>query len=166
MPSSCVYYCSLTYYRYSSCNLVSDQVSFVLCSMVADHQPSFHFHLFHFSVPKWILEGRCNMGLFMQHNSGKVDNNDDDPVTTIINRIEYFPHNDTLHAIYRCSHETNFRIRTCTFNDNVGNRIFPFLLKTHCLEIAQNVSFEFFNFPTIFVLSKVTCLVTLFDRKL
>ena len=86
------------------------------------------------------------MGLFMQHNSGKVDNNDDDPVTTIINRIEYFPHNDTLHAIYRCSHETNLRIRTCTFNDNVGNRIFPFLLKTQCLKINQNVSFEFFNF--------------------
>ena len=129
--------------------------------MVSDHQPSFHFHLFHFLVPKWILEGRCNMGLFMQHNSGKVDNNDDDPITTIINRIEYFPHNDTLHAIYRCSHETNLRIRTCTFNDNVGNRIFPFLLKTHCLEIAHNVSFEFFNFPPIFVLSKVTCLVTL-----
>ena len=104
------------------------------------------------------------MGLFMQHNSGKVDNNDDDPVTAIINRIEYFPHNDTLHAIYRCSHETNLRIRTCTFNDNVGNRIFPFLLRTHCLEIAQNVSFEFFNFLPIFVLSKVTCLVTLFDR--
>ena len=162
MPSSCVYYCSLTYYRYSSCNLVSDQVSFVFNGVRSSTFLSFS-SFFQFSVPKWILEGRCNMGLFMQHNSGKVDNNDDDPVTTIINRIEYFPHNDTLHAIYRCSHETSLRIRTCTFNDNVGNRIFPFLLKTHCLEIAQNVSFEFFNFPPIFVLSKVTCLVTLFD---
>ena len=72
------------------------------------------------------------MGLFMQHNTasshqaGKGDNNDD-PVTTIINRIEYFPHNDTLHAIYRCSHETSLRIRTCTFTDNVGNQIFPIL---------------------------------------
>ena len=72
------------------------------------------------------------MGLFMQHNTGsshqagKGDDNDD-PVTTIINRIEYFPHNDTLHAIYRCSHETSLRIRTCTFTDNVGNQIFPIL---------------------------------------
>ena len=33
---------------------------------------------------------------------------------------------------------------------------------TQCLKITQNVAFEFF----IFVLSKLTCLVTLFDRKL
>ena len=32
-----------------------------------------------------------------------------------------------------------------------------------CLKIPQNVAFEFF--PSIFVLLKVTCLVTLFDRK-
>ena len=36
-------------------------------------------------------------------------------------------------------------------------------------KITQNVAFEFFNFwrfPPIFVLLKMTCLVTLFDRKL
>ena len=76
------------------------------------------------------------MGLFMQHGSGTSSNQqgkggDDDaasnPVTTIINRIEYFPHNDTLHAIYRCSHEKSLKIRTCTFTDNVGNQAFNIL---------------------------------------
>ena len=36
----------------------------------------------------------------------------------------------------------------------------------HCLKITQNVAIEFWNFPPIFVLLKLTCLVTLFDRKL
>ena len=31
---------------------------------------------------------------------------------------------------------------------------------------TQNVAFEFWHFPPIFVLLKLTCLVTLFDRKL
>ena len=34
---------------------------------------------------------------------------------------------------------------------------------THCLKIIQNVAFEFWHFPPIFVLLKLTCLVTLFD---
>ena len=37
---------------------------------------------------------------------------------------------------------------------------------THCLKITLNVSFEFWHFPPFFVLLKLTCLVTLFDRKL
>ena len=45
----------------------------------------------------------------------------------------------------------------------------PFLLSSsHCLKITQNVAFEILilrHFPTIFVLLKVTYLVTLFDRK-
>ena len=39
----------------------------------------------------------------------------------------------------------------------------------HCLKITQNVAFEFltfWHFPPIFGLLKLTCLVTLFDRKL
>ena len=36
----------------------------------------------------------------------------------------------------------------------------------HCLKITQNVAFAFWHFPPIIVLSKLTCLVTLFDRKL
>ena len=36
----------------------------------------------------------------------------------------------------------------------------------HCLKITQTVAFEFCHFPLIFVLLKLTCLVTLFDRKL
>ena len=36
----------------------------------------------------------------------------------------------------------------------------------HCLKFTQNVAFEFWYFPPIFVLLKLTCLVTLFDRKL
>ena len=40
---------------------------------------------------------------------------------------------------------------------------------SHCLKITQNVAFEFmtfWHFPPIFVLLKLTCLVTLFDSKL
>ena len=40
---------------------------------------------------------------------------------------------------------------------------------SHCLKITQNVSFsifQFWHFSTIFVLFKLTCLVTLFDLKL
>ena len=51
--------------------------------------------------------------------------------------------------------------------------IFCFYIYTlwmpHCLKITQIVAFQFFqfwHFPPIFVLLKVTCLVTLFDRKL
>ena len=36
----------------------------------------------------------------------------------------------------------------------------------HCLKITQNVAFEFWHFSPIFVLLKLTCLVTLFDRNL
>ena len=36
----------------------------------------------------------------------------------------------------------------------------------HSLKITQNVAFEFWYFPPIFVLLKLTCLVTLFDYKL
>ena len=35
-----------------------------------------------------------------------------------------------------------------------------------CLIITQNVAFEFWHFSSIFVLLKLTCLVTLFDHKL
>ena len=37
---------------------------------------------------------------------------------------------------------------------------------SQCLKITQNVAFEFWHFPPIFDLLKLTCLVTLFDRKL
>ena len=36
----------------------------------------------------------------------------------------------------------------------------------HSLKITQNVAFEFWHFPPIFFLLKVTCLVSLFERKL
>ena len=36
---------------------------------------------------------------------------------------------------------------------------------THCLKMTQIVAFEFWHFPPIFVLLKVTCLVTLYDQK-
>ena len=68
------------------------------------------------------------MGLFMQgHKDHNAINNrgsiaeEEDPVLVSVNRIEYFPHNDTLNAIYRCNAEARTRLRTCTFNDNVGN---------------------------------------------
>ena len=40
------------------------------------------------------------------------------------------------------------------------------LCNAQCLKITQKVSFEFWHFPPIFVLLKLTCLVTEFDRKL
>ena len=56
---------------------------------------------------------------------------------------------------------------------NVRNFYFEFKKKCyrspHCLKITQNVAFEFlkvWHFPPIFVILKLTCLVTLFDRKL
>ena len=33
----------------------------------------------------------------------------------------------------------------------------------HCLKISQNVAFQFWHFPLIFDLLKLTCLVTLYD---
>ena len=41
-----------------------------------------------------------------------------------------------------------------------------FSLPARCLKITQNVPFEFWHFPPIFILLKLTFLVTLFDRKL
>ena len=35
---------------------------------------------------------------------------------------------------------------------------------THCFKITQNVEFEFWHFPPIFVQLQMICLVTLFDR--
>ena len=52
--------------------------------------------------------------------------------------------------IYKCNFEIykcNFEIYKCNFE-------------------IYNVAFEFWHFPPIFVLLKLTCLVTLFDRKL
>ena len=70
------------------------------------------------AVPKWIFEGRCNMGILMQTASEVATEVD-------VNRVEYFPHNDTLHTIYRCgqdSKDSTTRIRTCTFSNNVGSQ--------------------------------------------
>ena len=41
-----------------------------------------------------------------------------------------------------------------------------FMSVTHFLKITQNVVFEFWHFPPSFVLFKLTCLVTMIDRKL
>ena len=57
------------------------------------------------------------MGLFMHNGAGDVGAKTDE---ILINRIEYFPHNDTLNAIYRCSNMDDTRVHTCTFSDNVG----------------------------------------------
>ena len=39
-------------------------------------------------------------------------------------------------------------------------------MSSHWLKITQNIAFEFWHIPPILVLLKLTCLVTLFDRKL
>ena len=49
---------------------------------------------------------------------------------------------------------------------NLGLEQKIYSYSTHCLKITQNVAFEFWHFPPIFVQLKLTCLVTLFDRKL
>ena len=50
--------------------------------------------------------------------------------------------------------------------DGVSYSVINMFTVAHCLKIIQNVAFEFWHFPPIFVLLKLTCLVTLFDRKL
>ena len=45
-------------------------------------------------------------------------------------------------------------------------RIQYFARNAHCLKITQHVALEFWHLPPIFVLLKLTCLVTLFDCKL
>ena len=54
------------------------------------------------------------------------------------------------------------------FLQNTENisRLFTISTPAKCLKISQNVAFEFWQFPPIFVLLKLTCLVKLFDRKL
>ena len=47
--------------------------------------------------------------------------------------------------------------------DIIVKKVLSFL--SHCLKVTQNVAFEFWYFPPIFVLLKLTCLVTLFDSK-
>ena len=52
---------------------------------------------------------------------------------------------------------------------NIGKKLSYFYYyskASHCLKITQNVEFEFWHLPPIFVLLQLTCLVTLFDRKL
>ena len=51
--------------------------------------------------------------------------------------------------------------------EDIENKVNSFLPpSSHFLKITQNAAFEFWQFPPIFVLLKLTCLVTLFDRKL
>ena len=85
------------------------------------------FLLLFFSVPKWILEGRCNMGLFISGattTTATKQSQKEAEKRPIMKQIEYFPHNDTLHALYQCPKESQMRIRTCIFSNNVGNRLF------------------------------------------
>ena len=56
-----------------------------------------------------------------------------------------------------------FSSRICWWSVSSGIRN---SVKAQCLKISKNVSFEFWHFPPIFVLLKLTCLVTLFDPKL
>ena len=85
------------------------------------------FLLLFFPVPKWILEGRCNMGLFISGattTTATKQSQKEAEKRPIMKQIEYFPHNDTLHALYQCPKESQMRIRTCIFSNNVGNRLF------------------------------------------
>ena len=56
----------------------------------------------------------------------------------------------------------NFTQNSFNYLENISDWSSP----EDCLKITQNVAFEFFKFQPIFVLLKLTCLVTLFDCKL
>ena len=56
-----------------------------------------------------------------------------------------------------------------TYNEHTDNKELLEYQSSHCLKITQNVAYEFFefwHFPIIFDLLKLTCLATLFDHKL
>ena len=60
-------------------------------------------------------------------------------------------------------------MRVLLRGSNNLSSLFSLNRDSHCLKITENVAFEifeFWHFPTFFVLLKVICLVTLFDRKL
>ena len=63
------------------------------------------------------------------------------------------------------SHEFYGRLNSTKFVENVRKMYFPQTHKSHCLKITQESHLNF-HFPPIFVLLKLTCLVTLFDCKL
>ena len=60
--------------------------------------------------------------------------------------------------------DDDFKLTIPQLKDEIlqGNFFLYFWTK-NTLKIKQNVSIEFWHFPTIFVLLKLTCLVTLFD---
>ena len=60
----------------------------------------------------------------------------------------------------------NFRCGTGTAMGGNSVKKSHFMSVTHCLKITHNVVFDFWHFPPSFVLFKLTCLVTMFDRKL
>ena len=63
--------------------------------------------------------------------------------------------------IFVTKFKSKFKLTNSYFLCKIENSTFA-----HCLKITQNIAFEFWHFPPIFVLLKLTCLVTLFDRKL
>ena len=54
----------------------------------------------------------------------------------------------------------------CRSTQTLEQALSPLTTGSHCLKITQNVAFEYWNFPPIFVQLNLTCLVTLFDCKL
>ena len=58
---------------------------------------------------------------------------------------------------------------SCNSSSQQNGSLSPSKSNTQCLKITQKCHiwiFEFWHFPPIFVVLKLTCLVTLFDRKL
>ena len=75
-----------------------------------------------------------------------------------------FRHSLMVHSQASKVRHLSVRISTKHLNKRLITPCFP--SQTQCLKITQNVTFQFCHFPPIFDLLKLTCLVTLFDRKL
>ena len=74
----------------------------------------------------------------------------------------------TFFLVSFCSKQENKHLKTLEKNSLYYNFFAFALVPTKCLKMTQNVAFDFLTlaFLLIFVLLKLTCLVTLFDRKL
>ena len=106
----------------------------------------------HFTIPKsklrqeFVLGNSVRMGNFVMIFGGQNGYKDANLVSGLI-------------SAHQCS----------SVNDNknkVTTQIWSIKRQAQCLKITQNVAFEFCHFSPIFDLLKLTCLVTLFDRKL
>ena len=94
---------------------------------------------------------------------------DEDPGTT---KLSVFDGDDDIQQMFKFEGVGREKLRlVCTPDEKMEQKLAyettsGFKPRSHCLKITQNVAFKFWHFSPIFVLLKLTCLVTLFDCKL